>query len=222
MIDITSHRAITLDSEREGKSILTSPAGMIVGGGKHIFKLIPPAPGKASRALTFTPQRVHTFACESAESMKKWINALTKATIELDDSSPVVTTYQADTISLESAQEAQTRPPNINSEAPEDASEADDDPAEPQHLFENTLIRSRVSSPRLEYTDANSPGQRFSPILGTPDPNSRGMFRNLSKNSSFSNRSISSGGADSFTQDAHFSLAAAEYLTRTGVESPRI
>ncbi|KAI5797417.1 hypothetical protein DFH27DRAFT_102531 [Peziza echinospora] len=80
--------------------------------GWFIFKLVPPAPG-ASRGVTFTPPRLHYFATGSKEIGRAWMIAIKKATIEIDSSAPVTTSYAAATISLAKARALRTRPPDI-------------------------------------------------------------------------------------------------------------
>jgi hypothetical protein len=55
----------------------------LTGSSKLIFKVVPPAPG-TSRAVTFTPQKVHIFSAENETDLKGWVEALIKANIGLD------------------------------------------------------------------------------------------------------------------------------------------
>ncbi|KAI5785923.1 hypothetical protein EDC01DRAFT_750448 [Geopyxis carbonaria] len=80
--------------------------------GWFTFKLIPPAPG-AAKGVTFTPPRLHYFATDTREEGKKWMAAMMKATIDRDETKPVVTSYNAKTISLAKARELRTRPPAL-------------------------------------------------------------------------------------------------------------
>ena len=81
--------------------------------GWFTFKLVPPAPG-AAKGVTFTPPRLHYLATDSREDGKKWMAAIMKATIDRDETKPVVTSYSAKTISLQKAQELRTRPPELS------------------------------------------------------------------------------------------------------------
>lgn len=77
-----------------------------------IFKLVPPRSG-LSRAVNFTKPTVHYFAVESIVQGRLWMAALMKATIDRDESQPIVTTYQQKTISLAKARLLRHRPPAL-------------------------------------------------------------------------------------------------------------
>lgn len=79
-----------------------------------IFKLVPPRSG-LSRAVNFTKPTVHYFAVESIVQGRLWMAALMKATIDRDESQPIVTTYQQKTISLAKARLLRHRPPALMS-----------------------------------------------------------------------------------------------------------
>ncbi|CUS15135.1 unnamed protein product, partial [Tuber aestivum] len=80
--------------------------------GWFTFKLVPPAPG-ASKGVTFTPPRLHYFATDTREEGKKWMGAIMKATIDRDESKPIVSSYNARTISLAKARQLKSRPPEL-------------------------------------------------------------------------------------------------------------
>lgn len=80
--------------------------------GWFTFKLVPPAPG-ASKGVTFTPPRLHYFATDTREEGKKWMGAIMKATIDRDESKPIVSSYNAKTISLAKARQLKSRPPGL-------------------------------------------------------------------------------------------------------------
>jgi len=80
--------------------------------GWFTFKLVPPAPGTA-KGVTFTPPRLHYLATDTRDEGKKWMAALMKATIDRDETSPVVTSYSAKTISLAQARALRIRPPHL-------------------------------------------------------------------------------------------------------------
>ena len=82
--------------------------------GWFTFKLVPPAPG-ASKGVTFTPPRLHYFATDTREEGKKWMGAIMKATIDRDESKPVISSYNAKTISLTKARQLRARPPELAS-----------------------------------------------------------------------------------------------------------
>lgn len=92
IIDINSHKVLPVDDI------------LFMGPNRHIFKLVPPAPG-ASRALNFTPPKTHYFCAETKEQMRQWVAILTKATIGRDWSTPVISSCTTKTISLKAAQE---------------------------------------------------------------------------------------------------------------------
>ncbi|QPG73402.1 hypothetical protein FOA43_000712 [Brettanomyces nanus] len=101
LIDITSHRVVTA-TETEDK--LTTVYAATAGFGRYCFKIVPPAPG-SRKGLTFTQQKVHYFVVETLEEMRGWMAALMKATIELDESVPVISSCVTPTIPLQKAQE---------------------------------------------------------------------------------------------------------------------
>lgn len=80
--------------------------------GWFTFKLVPPAPG-ATKGVTFTPPRLHYFATDTREEGKKWMGAIMKATIDRDESKPVISSYNAKTISLAKARQLRARPPDM-------------------------------------------------------------------------------------------------------------
>ncbi|KAG7774598.1 hypothetical protein KL930_002380 [Ogataea haglerorum] len=101
LIDITSHRVLpAVDTEDK----LSTVYAATTGSGRYCFKLVPPAPG-SKKGLTFTQQKVHYFAVETKEEMRGWMAALMKATIELDDSVPAISSCVTPTIPLQKAQE---------------------------------------------------------------------------------------------------------------------
>lgn len=100
LIDITSHRVVPVGEEDKFVAIYAAS----VGAGRHCFKLVPPSPG-SRKGVTFTVPKVHYFAVDSREEMRNWINALMKATIDRDDSVPVVSSCATPTVSLAKARE---------------------------------------------------------------------------------------------------------------------
>ncbi|KAK4696297.1 hypothetical protein P7C71_g1597, partial [Lecanoromycetidae sp. Uapishka_2] len=77
-----------------------------------IFKLVPPRSG-LSRAVNFTKPTIHYFAVENITQGRLWMAALMKATIDRDETKPIVTTFQQKTISLAKAKEMRHRPPAL-------------------------------------------------------------------------------------------------------------
>lgn len=78
--------------------------------GQFIFKLVPPRAG-LSKAVNFTKPTVHYFAVDNVQQGRLWMAALMKATIDRDDASEVITTYNQKTISLAKAKAMRQRPP---------------------------------------------------------------------------------------------------------------
>ncbi|CCF60798.1 hypothetical protein KAFR_0L01880 [Kazachstania africana CBS 2517] len=100
LIDITSHKVVPARDDDKLVSIYAASTGR----GKYCFKLIPPQPG-SKKGLTFTQPRVHYFAVDSKEEMRNWLAAMIKATIDVDDTVPIVSSYAMPTVSLTRAQE---------------------------------------------------------------------------------------------------------------------
>lgn len=100
LIDITGHRVVPIKDDDK----LVALYAASTRSGKYIFKLLPPQPG-SKKGLTFTQPRVHYFAVDSKEDVKNWLAALIKASIDIDDSVPVVSSYAMPTISLTEAKQ---------------------------------------------------------------------------------------------------------------------
>lgn len=109
LIDITSHKVLPA---KEDDKLLSLYAASL-GHGKFCFKLVPPAPG-SKKGLTFTQQKVHYFAVDTKDEMRNWMAALIKATIDIDESVPILSSCATPTVSLQKAQ-------NMLSEARETA-----------------------------------------------------------------------------------------------------
>lgn len=77
-----------------------------------IFKLVPPRTG-LSRAVNFTKPTVHYFAVDNIIQGRLWMAALMKATIDRDETKPVITTFHEKTISLVKARALRHRPPAL-------------------------------------------------------------------------------------------------------------
>ena len=85
--------------------------------GWFTFKLVPPAPG-AARGVTFTAPKLHYFATNTRDTGRAWMAAIMKATIEIDSTQPVTTSYSSSTISLAKARALRARPPDLAIKAP--------------------------------------------------------------------------------------------------------
>ncbi|KAF3761060.1 hypothetical protein M406DRAFT_358464 [Cryphonectria parasitica EP155] len=136
LIDISFHRVLPADNERltglhatltGAGSTPTIPANTTVAtladtqasiditstpDSIFIFKLVPPRAG-LSRAVNFTKPTVHYFAVPNIKQGRLWMAALMKATIDRDDTQPIVTSYQQKTISLQKARQMRHRPPAL-------------------------------------------------------------------------------------------------------------
>ena len=141
LIDISSHRVLPADNEKitglhatvtGAKSSPTSPSNAQTptinsteaasqptstfqkasADSTFIFKLVPPRTG-LSRAVSFTKPTVHYFAVDNIVQGRLWMAALMKATIDRDESEPIISTYQQKTISLAKAKAQRHRPPAL-------------------------------------------------------------------------------------------------------------
>ncbi|CCH46681.1 hypothetical protein BN7_6278 [Wickerhamomyces ciferrii] len=99
LIDITSHKVLPAKEDDKFVSLYAASTGH----GKFCFKLVPPAPG-SRKGLTFTQPKIHYFAVESKEEMRTWMAALIKATIDIDESVPIISSCATPTVSLQKAQ----------------------------------------------------------------------------------------------------------------------
>lgn len=106
LIDITSYSVLPARQDNDDK--LASLYAASTGSGRFVFKVAPPPPG-SRKGLTFTQPKVHYFAVDTKEEMRNWMAALMKATIDIDDSVPVVSSCATPTISLEKAKVMLTR-----------------------------------------------------------------------------------------------------------------
>ncbi len=141
LIDISSHRVLPADTDRitglhatitgatasptsppvAPTSTAASTEAAAPSNGTHhkpggdsmfIFKLVPPRTG-LSRAVNFTKPTVHYFAVDNLQQGRLWMAALMKATIDRDESKPIISTYQQKTISLAKAKAMRQRPPAL-------------------------------------------------------------------------------------------------------------
>lgn len=106
LIDITAHKVIPVSTESEinPNDKYVAIYASLTGFGRYCFKLVPPAPG-FKKGLTFTQPKTHFFAVETQEEMRGWMKALMTATIDIDDSVPVVSSCNTPTVTLAKAQE---------------------------------------------------------------------------------------------------------------------
>lgn len=104
LIDITAHKVIPINSDDSTSDKYIAMYASSTGFGRYCFKLVPPAPG-FKKGLTFTQPKTHFFAVETQDDMRGWLKALMTATIDIDDSVPVVSSCLTPTVSLAKAQE---------------------------------------------------------------------------------------------------------------------
>lgn len=107
LIDITAHKVIPISTEGDQSASNDKYIALYAastGFGRYCFKLVPPAPG-FKKGLTFTQPKTHYFAVETQEDMRGWLKALMTATIDIDDSVPVVSSCNTPTVTLAKAQE---------------------------------------------------------------------------------------------------------------------
>ncbi|KAI9735415.1 MAG: polar growth protein [Claussenomyces sp. TS43310] len=95
------------EAAAEPQSTLSKPAADQM----FIFKLVPPKPGFSR--VNFTKPTVHYFAVPNVAIGRLWMAALMKATIDRDDTAPIVTTFQQKTITLAKARAMRHRPPAL-------------------------------------------------------------------------------------------------------------
>ncbi|KAF3214718.1 hypothetical protein TWF191_009706 [Orbilia oligospora] len=136
LIDITSHRVLPASDDRlvslhasvaaitsspshassatpgNGQSGPNLPPTPPSKGGWFTFKLVPPQPG-AAKGVMFTPPKLHYFATDSKQIGREWMAAFMKATIDRDETAPVISTFSANTISLAKARAMRARPPGF-------------------------------------------------------------------------------------------------------------
>lgn len=132
LIDITSYSVLPAKKDNDDK--LASLYAASTGSGRFVFKVAPPPPG-SRKGLTFTQQKVHYFAVDTKEEMRNWMAALMKATIDIDDSVPVVSSCATPTISLEKAKAMLTK-------AREDAQNTENELAGKRRVDSTPALRS--------------------------------------------------------------------------------
>lgn len=111
LIDITAHKVIPISTEGDlsaSNEKYIALYAALTGYGRYCFKLVPPAPG-FKKGLTFTQPKTHYFAVETQDEMRGWLKALMTATIDIDDSVPVVSSCNTPTVTLSKAQELLAR-----------------------------------------------------------------------------------------------------------------
>ena len=197
LIDISSHRVLPANNDRltglhatvtGAKSSPTSPANAqtptinsaevaaqadsvtnkIVDDNMFIFKLVPPRTG-LSRAVNFTKPTVHYFAVDNLQQGRLWMAALMKATIDRDESTGVVTTFNQPTISLAKAKATRARPPDLITADKKVYDKGDDEEKEEEEEDSpSTESGLNIQGLNLSYEHIEAGGEEGSVDTGTP------------------------------------------------------
>jgi hypothetical protein len=182
LIDITAHKVMPAeqDSSTNNDKYIALYASS-TGSGRYCFKIVPPAPG-FKKGLTFTQPKTHYFAVDTQDEMRGWMKALMTATIDIDDSVPVVSSCSTPTVSLSKAQE-------LLAKAREETKMKDDElrskgfirdgyepdtllqpPQEFSSFMSNDIQSSPISTSSNDDTTISSPSRSSRPAL-TVDSN---------------------------------------------------
>ncbi|KAK7205529.1 hypothetical protein BZA70DRAFT_161928 [Myxozyma melibiosi] len=148
LIDITAHKVVPVKANEDR---LVSLYAASTGAGRYCFKLVPPAPG-ARKGVTFTAPKTHYFAVDSREDMRLWMNALMRATIDRDDTVPVISSCTTPTVSLAKAREMsllamEARAEELRMELPSTRTSSE------------SPASSNVSTPELSMSEPRSEGE---------------------------------------------------------------
>lgn len=162
LIDITAHKVIPISTEGElsgsnDKYIALYAA--LTGFGRYCFKLVPPAPG-FKKGLTFTQPKTHYFAVETQEEMRGWLKALMTATIDIDDTVPVVSSCNTPTVTLAKAQE-------LLAKAREETKFKDEELRAKGYLRDGEYFDDSVNG--LTFFNNSATSEEASPIVGSID-----------------------------------------------------
>ena len=106
IIDITGYSVIPVNvsaDSNKNERFLTFISSTMSTKSNYFFKIVPPKPGSKKNA-NFTQQKTYYFSVETVEEVKMWMNAMLKATIDIDTSIPIISSCDIPTISLEEAQ----------------------------------------------------------------------------------------------------------------------
>ncbi|OBA23584.1 hypothetical protein METBIDRAFT_64492 [Metschnikowia bicuspidata var. bicuspidata NRRL YB-4993] len=161
LIDITAHKVLPISTEGESTNPNDKYIALyasLTGFGRYCFKLVPPAPG-FKKGLTFTQPKTHYFAVETQDEMRGWLKALMTATIDIDDSVPVVSSCNTPTVTLAKAQELLTR-------AREETKLMDEELR--AGAFERLNETGADTTPSFSQNDSVSSGEP-SPVIGSMD-----------------------------------------------------
>lgn len=200
LIDITAHKVIPVNSDENSTDKYVAMYASSTGFGRYCFKVVPPAPG-FKKGLTFTQPKTHYFAVETQDEMRGWLKALMTATIDIDDSVPVVSSCLTPTVSLARAQELLERAREENKLRDEqlvDYSQAMTETSMDHHLDMET-DQTLEELPMVSLDEQNQPKLSLDTSM-----------RTLLKGPKTPQMSLSSGGFSS------------PYLLASGVLSPRL
>lgn len=106
IIDITGYSVLPVNVSAESNKnerLITFLSSTMSSKSNYFFKIVPPKPGSKKNA-NFTQQKTYYFSVETVEEIKMWMNAMLKATIDIDTSVPIISSCDIPTISLEEAQ----------------------------------------------------------------------------------------------------------------------
>ncbi|GBL49282.1 hypothetical protein CJI97_005429 [Candidozyma auris] len=162
LIDITAHKVIPISTDGDSSSSNDKYIALYAastGLGRFCFKLVPPAPG-FKKGLTFTQPKTHYFAVETQEEMKGWLKALMTATIDIDDSVPVVSSCNTPTVSLAKAQE-------LLAKAREENKLRDEELRAKGFIRDGEVLEDMTNSTTLYNDSATS--EEASPVVGYMD-----------------------------------------------------
>ncbi|OWB63208.1 hypothetical protein B5S29_g4169 [[Candida] boidinii] len=188
VIDITSHRVLAaVDSEDK----ISAAYAASTGSGNYCFKIVPPAPG-SRKGLTFTQQKVHYFAVETRAEMRAWMAALMKATIELDETQPVISSCVTPTIPIKQAQEMMAKAReqarlNLENLKLNNFNEGENSNNGNNAILDNGSFSSDTTSPTNTFTN-NNISEKSTPLTQLAGQFSSPAQLSLNSNGSGSNR----------------------------------
>lgn len=106
IIDITGYSVLPVNvsaDSNKNERLITFLSSTMSSKSNYFFKIVPPKPGSKKNA-NFTQQKTFYFSVETVDEIKMWMNAMLKATIDIDTSVPIISSCDIPTISLEEAQ----------------------------------------------------------------------------------------------------------------------
>lgn len=230
LIDITAHKVVPInpDSESGGSNDkYVALYALSTGYGRYCFKILPPAPG-FKKGLTFTQPKTHFFAVDSAEEMRGWLKALMVATIDIDDTVPVVSSCSTPTVSLSKAQELlakareETRLKDEELRAKgflrDGANGLELDTDYGQYINDlNTDVQTSLdlnTSPNIDSVDETT-------VNSIPPKGPAGAPPKLSVDTTFDGTKVKAPSTPLISQSPHQAGFASPYLLASGLLSPK-